>query len=321
MEGQLFWWLGVFAVALFILIKAANIFTKAAEQVGLHFRLPPFIMGVTIVSLGTTIPELASSVLAVLQGAPALVAGNVVGSNIANIFVVLGVAALAAPFFRASWDLVKHELPLLGGAVIIATLALLDGTVTRLEGLILLAGYLMYVIAIMALRRNFQRHFSRPALLPKRFTINWPKTAAALAIAPVFIYLGANYTVEALINLAQLFNVGKGIIGATILALGTSLPELTIAIQSALQGKPEISAGNVLGANIMNSLFILGAPALISALPVTPAIVNAGLPFMILATIVYVLLIRDQRISKADGVIMLTLYGAFVVALMMAGRS
>lgn len=315
-------WILVFAVSLFVLVKAANYFTKAAEHLGLYLRIPPFIVGVTIVSLGTTIPELSSSLAAVQNGANDIVAGTVVGSVVANLLLVLGLAALTSRYFKVSWQLIRTELPLLGGATIIGVLTMLDGKFTFFEALLALAAYIMYLATTIALRKTYHRHFPMN-ILRKRLTINWRRTGAALIISPVFIYLGAEFTIESLLSIARTIGVDAGLIGATALAAGTSLPDLTVALQSARRGKPEIAAGDVLGANIMNLLLVMGLAGLFSttSIVVPRSLILVGLPTMLVATGLYFAIAHDYRITKREGTLLVTLYVFFVAILfIMNGR-
>ena len=314
MLWQMIFWVGIFGISLAVLIQAANVFTKAAEHVGLYWRLPPFVIGVTIVSLGTTIPELSSAIVAVWRGATEVVPANVIGSNIANIALVLGLAALITPYFKTSWQLIKTELPILVGAVALTTLLLLDGVLALPEAALLLAAYFMYLLITLALRDKYRHHFHLPTL-ERRLIINWPKTVFKLLAAPAFIYLGAQFTVDALINLSALAGLSTGLMGATLLAAGTSLPELTIAIQASRHGKPELAAGNVLGANIMNLLFVMGVAGLIAPLTVSPAMITIGLPMMLIVTALYFLVNRDRRITKKEGFLLVALYIFFIAAL------
>jgi len=302
---ELLFWFGVFIVSLAVLIKSSEFFTLAAEKLGIVLGIPSFIVGVTIVSLGTSLPELVSSVIAVLEGSPEIVVGNVVGSNIANIFLVLGLAAFFGKKLNISFELIHVDLPLLMGSAIYLGLTLWDGLFTLPEALLGFVGVIIYIAyTIQSQKENNQKSTEERKLEPK--------TIFTLIASSIFIYLGADYTIESVIRLSEILQIAKEIIAITAISIGTSLPELLVSISAARMGKAEIAVGNVLGSNIFNSYLIIGVPALISPLVVSEVIITLALPVMIIATLLYFFMTQDKEITRYEGALLILFYVFFI---------
>jgi cation:H+ antiporter len=302
---DLLYWAIVFLVSLAVLIKSSEYFTLAAEDIGIVFGIPAFIVGVTIVSLGTSLPELVSSVIAVLEGSPEIVVGNVVGSNIANIFLVLGLAAFLGKKLDISYELIHVDLPLLMGSAFYLGLTLWDGLFTVPEALLGFVGIIIYIAyTIQSQTENDQKSTSK-----KKLEV---KTVLMLVASSVFIYLGADYTIESVVRLSEILQIAKEIIAITAISIGTSLPELLVSISAARMGRAEIAVGNVLGSNIFNSYLILGVPALISPLVASDVILDLALPVMIVATLLYFFMTQDRQITRYEGALLILFYVFFI---------
>lgn len=301
---QILVWVVVLIVGLVFLIKSSDVFTEAAEKLGVHIGIPPFIVGVTIVSIGTSLPELVSSIIAVLRGATEIVVGNVIGSNIANIFLVLGLAAVCSSGLRITRELIHVDLPILVSSAFLFGIMILDGSFSFFEATIALIGVLIYLGYIMSAQREFPKK--------RRKKLDW-KTPALLAITPIVLYFSANYTIEAVIQLSTLLGIGTEIVAVTAVALGTSLPEIVVSVQAARKGKPEIAVGNVLGSNIFNTLAVMGVPALIAPLVIPKSLLLFGLPVMIIATLLYFFIEQDREISPWEGGFLILFYVYFVL--------
>ena len=304
-------------VSLYILVKAADHFTDSAEELGLYLGMPAFLVGVTIVAIGTSLPELVSSVIAVMKGASEFVAGNVVGSNVANIFLILGITAIVGKKLKVSYDLVHVDLPLLMGSVFIFALTIYDGVFTLVEAFICLAGMLIYIIYVIKSQRD-QSHEARElkkelkkGLKEEKRVFN-KRDIVILIVSAVFIYIGARFTVESVLNLSELFNIGKEIIALSAVALGTSLPELAVSIKAARKGQPEIAVGNILGSNIFNVFAVMGVSGLFGALIIPQNIIGFGLPVMIIATLLYYFITQDKEITLWEGLILIIFYILFI---------
>ena len=309
---ELFAWGAVFAVSIVVLVKAADSFTEAAERVGVYLGIPSFIVGVTIVAIGTSLPELVSSVIAVLRDSSEIVVGNVAGSNITNIFLVLGVASILGRRLRVTYEIIHVDLPLLVGSAFMMAWVVWDQNVSVPEALALIAGAVIYVSYTVMVSSRISPAGDEPAPAAEERERPATRTWIVLAAGAAFIYLGANYTVEAVIRLADILEVGKELIAISAVALGTSLPELTVSIVAARKGNLETAMGNVLGSSIFNSFAVMGIPALVGTLVIPASVLSFGLPVMLVATLLYFFMAQDKDISRWEGWLLIVFYVLFV---------
>ncbi len=304
----------IFAASLALLAKSSDFFTDAAEKIGLLLGLPAFIIGVTIVAIGTSIPELVSSLVSISQGAPEFVVSNVVGSNITNIFLIIGIASVIGKQpIRITYDLVSVDLPLFVGSAFILALEGADGRFTMGEAILSIVGYVMYLFYTVKGSGDapeppeeelpVQVERSRKALIQQLLIIT---------LSSVFIYIGARYTIESIIKLSELLNVGKEIIAVTVVAFGTSLPELAVTINATLKGKAELAVGNVLGSNVFNTFMVMGVPGLVQELPVPTLVQEVSMPTMVAGTILLFFATQDQELTIWEGWLFFILYAWFV---------
>ena len=298
-------------VSLAVLLKASDWFTGAAERIGYGFGLPAFLVGVTIVSIGTSLPELVSAVLAVLRGASEIVAGNVIGSNVANLLLVLGIAAIMAGRLRVRYELINVDLPFLAGSAFFLALVLWSGEVSRAEGALCLCGFGVYLWYALARRpppagehdaqeREIARH-------PR-----WLRSSLVLLLSGGLIYLGADWTVRAVIEVSRLLEIGAEVIAASAVAFGTSLPEVAVTIAAARRGRPELAVGNVLGSNVFNAFAVTGVPALVGPLRVPDSLLEFALPLMLIATLLGFFMIMEKEMTKWEGWLSLLFYVFFL---------
>jgi len=307
-------WIIVFVVSLFVLIKASGFFTDSAEKIGLFFGLPTFIVGVTIVAIGTSLPELISSIFAVLRDSSEIVVGNVIGSNIANIFFILAITAIIGKKLKISYELIHVDLPIMVGSAFLFALMIWDGVFTLPEALLLISGiviYFLYTLSSDKEQKNVEIKKEMKEKLRGRKKLS-AKTIAILFVSIIFIYIGAKYTIESVIELSEIFNIGKEIIALSAVALGTSLPELTVSIIAARKGKPEIAIGNILGSNIFNTFAVMGIPALFGILIIPQSILTFGLPIMLIATLLFFFITQEKEITKWEGYLLLLFYIFFI---------
>jgi cation:H+ antiporter len=267
-------------------------------------------------------PELVSSVLAVIRGAPEIVAGNVVGSNIANLLLVLGLAGIIGGHLRVRFQLINVDLPFLAGSAFFLALVLWDGQVGRLEALLCLTGLAIYIWYALCGKpvvddepadsgaevedEDDAQEAPRPA---------WLRTAAFLAGSCALIYVGADFTVRSVIEIAALAGVGAELIAASAIALGTSLPEVAVTVTAARRGRAELAVGNVLGSNVFNSFAVIGVSGLVGVLPVPASIVEFGLPVMLIATLLAFFMVMEREMTKWEGWLLVLFYVYFIGAL------
>ncbi len=310
-------WVIVFVVSLAALVKSADWFTEGAEELGVFLGMPTYVVGLTIVAMGTSLPELVSSIFAVAQGSPEIVAGNAVGSNMTNICLVLAVGAIIGGRLFVAREIVKIDLPMLASSTALLGLAALDGTISRGDGVLLVVGaviYGFYGLRISRPTRVTQATVEaaiQEDLKPARDRLR-PLVVVRLAGGAAMLYFAARYTIRSVIELSTIFNIGADVIAISAVALGTSLPELVVSVVAARRGKLEIAMANVLGSNIFNAFAVVGIPALITPLPVTGPVLTIGLPFMAVATILYFFMAQDREVTRWEGMPLILLYILFL---------
>lgn len=302
----LFAWIGVFIGALAVLLFASDKFIGAAEKIGLSLGIPSFIVGVTIVAAGTSLPELISSIFAVLEGSPEIVVGNVVGSNITNILLVLGVTAMVAKNIEIKFAVLDIDLPLFIGSAFLLYFLLMDGYFGTFDAIVCLAGLLIFLFYTFSSDRE-EEEGERPKLTPIVFVM--------LALSGIGIWFGAEWTVKSVIKIADMVGIGKEVVALSMVALGTSMPEIVVSVMAARKGNAEMAVGNVLGSNIFNTFAVMGIPALFGGLVIPESILVFSLPMMVAASILFLIMSLDKKIAFAEGAMLLLFYVVFIVHL------
>jgi cation:H+ antiporter len=297
-------WLAVFVVSLAVLVKASDIFIVAAEKIGLSLGMSPFVIGVVIVGVGTSLPELVSSIVAVRAGSSEIVIGNVLGSNITNILLILGLAAIIAKGFKLQYDIMNLDLPIFFGSAILLGLMIFDGSFSLGEALFCIAGLLLYLASVLHTQVR-QPQADRP---PKAKAVEWLK----LVGSPVLIFLGAKYTVEAVIALAAQLSIGAEVIALSAVALGTSLPEVLVTIAAARRGQAEMAVGNIIGSNIFNTFAVMGIPGLVGRLQIPENVIGFSLPVFLGSTLLYTIILLDRKVNRWEGMLLLLFYIFFL---------
>ena len=309
-------WSVIFVISLGFLIKAADVFTDSAERIGLHFKISPFIIGVTIVAFGTSLPEIATSVAAVFQGDSSMVIANVVGSNIANILMVLGIAAIVGKHLLVDKDIINIDLPLLLGSAMLLFLTTLDGQYTYIDGTISLLALFTYLLYNAKSGRQIDekearhvRESNKEMKKQKKLPIKYP---IKLVLAGAVIWMAADYTVEAVVSISKIMDIATEVIAGSAIAIGTSLPELFVSVIAAKKGNTDIAIGNVTGSNIFNALAVMGIPSFFGTLTISPEMISFAIPFMLLTTILYMFVTMDKQVSQWEGITLTLLYVAFI---------
>lgn len=313
-------WLGL-AGGLLALYLGAEWLVRGSARLAYSLGVRPLVIGLTIVGFGTSMPEVVVSAAASAAGRPALALGNVLGSNVANCGLILALAALIRPV-RVDLGLVRREAPLML-AVSAAVYALAwRGAFPRWLGAALLAGLALFVYATLrwaraeppAAEREF-REFSREQhLLERRHRL---RQLIWIAAGLVLLIVGGDWLVDSAVVLARRFGVAESVIGATLVAVGTSLPELATSVVAAVRRHGDISVGNIVGSNIFNLLGVLGVAAAIRSVPVTPAVRNFEFLWMLgFAGATLLVLRTDHRVSRLEGAALLAGYAVFVALLL-----
>ena len=307
---------GAIVLGFALLIWGADRFVLGAAALARNLGVAPLLIGLTVVGFGTSAPEILVSGMAALQGNPGLAIGNAVGSNIANIGLILGVSALAAPLTVQS-DVLRREYPLLLLVCFGVYLLLLDGSLDRFDGLVMLAGLVATLFLMVRIGR--QRAASDP--LEKEFEEEIPSDMSTFTASLWFIaglallLLASRMLVWGAVSVATLFGVSDLVIGLTIVAIGTSLPELAASVVSTLKGEDDIAVGNVIGSNIYNMLAVLSVPGLLAPTGVDPTVLSRDLPLMLALTVALLFMAWGRKgnghINRVEGLILLACFLAY----------
>ena len=308
-------WIGIFVAALAALLYSAKHFTDAGERIGVLMKIPPFIIGVTIIALGTSLPEIATSVIAVMDGHSEFVIGNVVGSNMANILLVMGISAIIGKHLIVDKNIINIDLPILLGSTILLFMVTIDGKITYIDGILSLLILATYVIYNIRHEREVNpEELKQQSTLKAKAKNHHPvlKNFGILLLSGTALYFSADWTINSVVKLSEIFQVGTELIAVSAIAIGTSLPELMVSIVAAKKGQADIAIGNITGSNIFNALGVIGVPALVGTLTIPTEMITFGIPALMLATILYAFTTMDKEVSKWEGITLLLLYVAFI---------
>ena len=297
-------------VGLVVLIVGADLLVRGAAQLARVMGLSPFAIGVTVVAFGTSAPELFASIGAALQNVPDLAVGNVVGSNIANILLILGVGAIMVPI-AVHRRVRKIDLPIMLAITIGASMLMIDHMITRIEGGILVGGLVAYVLFIIKAHRiDIEHEGDEVATHPKSLRAD----ILMILIGIAGLGLGAKGLVYGATHLATWANVSAGIVGTTIVAFGTSLPELAATVRAAMSKESDMAVGNVVGSNIFNLLSVLGITSLIHPLAM-PATIDVHIWTMLAVSISLVVLVAFRpAMGRAIGIVFVMVYVGYIIA-------
>jgi len=296
---DVFLYIGMFVVSLAVLLRASDWFVDAAEEIGLSLGLSPFIIGITIVAFGTSLPELATAMAAVLQGQSEIVISTVIGSNITNIALVLGLSAVVSRVITLEYNIWHIDMPYLWGSAFLLSFVILDLRVSWYEALLLLVGiviFLSYSITGDAMKEEVEK-----------VRAGW-RSYLMLLIGGVLVWLGARYTITAIEQLSGIAGVSSDIIGLSAVALGTSLPEVIVSLSAARKGKASIAVGNVLGSNIFNTYVVVGIPALFGTLVIPEKVLSFYLPLMLAMTLLFGIMANNKKITRWEGMLLLIFF-------------
>lgn len=304
-----------------LLIKGADVFVEAASSLARRLRVSELVVGLTIVAFGTSLPELAVNVTASVQGNTGITIGNIIGSNIANLLLILGVAGVIYPL-AVTRGTVWKEIPLsLLAAVAVGIAAndrFLDGAavsvLSRSEGLIFLCFFAIFLYYSASIARNFEGVESAVS----KATLSLRRIGVMMAIGFVALILGSQWVVNGAVKLATALGISESVIGLTVVALGTSLPELATSAAAAYRKNADIAIGNVIGSNIFNIFFILGLSAVIRPIPFAPG-VNFDIGVLIVASVLLLLcMVTGKRhvLDRWEAAIFLAGYVAYIAAIL-----
>lgn len=291
-------------LGIFLLIKGADIFVDGASSVAAKFKVPSLIIGLTVVSFGTSAPEAAISISASLSGSNSILLGNVIGSNFFNLLMVIGITSLVTPL-KADDEVIRRDLPVVilatGGLAII----ILDGIIMRHEAIILLSALGIYLFAVI------KKALASPAEDAERKHYSWFLSVLMVAGGLSAVVFGGDMVVENAKIIAAEFEMSETLIGLTVVALGTSLPELVTSLVAAKKGESGIAVGNAVGSCLFNILFILGISGAVKPIAVERELI-ADTAFLATVTlIVYLFAAKGRRIGRIEGAICVVLYAIY----------
>lgn len=308
------------------LVAGAELLVRGASRLAAALGIAPLVIGLTIVAFGTSAPELAVSVQSALSGQADIALGNVVGSNIFNVLFILGLSALLVPLSVAQ-QLVRFDVPLMIGVSALIWLLSLNGLIERWEGILLFAGILVYTVFLIVQSRRekdeavTEEYATEYAL---REPHSWQRTLLNVGISVgglVLLVMGARWFVDGAVGLARTLGLSELTIGLTIVAAGTSMPEVATSLVAALRGERDIAVGNVVGSNIFNILAVLGLTAIVapgSGVPVASGMVAIDMPFMIAVAVACLpIFFTGHTISRWEGTVFLGYYVAYTIYLLL----
>ena len=323
MDVEIIKQLAILIIGFALLVKGADLFVDGASGIAKKFGISELIIGLTIVAMGTSAPEAAVSIAAAAKGSAGISIGNVIGSNIMNIFIILGVVAAIVPL-KIERSTVRYEMPFTILVTAVFVLMGRDGLITRLDGAILWAGLLLYIAYL--LRQAKQKPAEAPtqaetgaasaataepaAEVPAEAPSIWKLIALTIAGLAV-ILVSSDYAVDAAVALAKIFNISDRVIGLTIVALGTSLPELVTSVTAALRGNADLAVGNVVGSCIFNLLFVLGTSALILPLPCAPNFLSDAYVAVGATVLLLIFGYTQMKIARWEGALLVACYAAY----------
>lgn len=298
----------IFIIALSALIVAAKYFTHAAEEIGKWLSFPSFVIGIFIVGIGTSLPELISGILSVSQGVSEIVPGNIIGANISNLLLVTGFAvALSWKPISLGSMYIYIDLHFLLGSFFMFCMIAYDGIISMPEAFIGILVFIVYSIYLIKSGTQNEQSHERPK-------ISFPvKSLFFLLGAGLGIYFAAEYTVQSIQEIARGLKVPESIIALTILSVGTTLPELAVNISAIKQGKAEMAIGNILGSCIFNTLIIPSIASMVGVIKVPKELISFSLPVMAGTGLLFYLLTQDKRISVWEGLMLIMIYVLFII--------
>lgn len=314
----------LFVLGLVLLVVGADMLVKGASRLASIMGISPLVVGLTVVAFGTSSPELAVSVQAALVSQGDIAIGNVVGSNILNVLFILGISAVITPLL-VSQQLIRLDVPLMIGVSVLAWLLVLDGNLSQLEGLFLVGGLMAYITILIRLSRRESKAVAQE--YAEAFAENttpsakaWLTNGALIIAGLAMLVLGSHWLVEGAVVFAKLMGLSELVIGLTIVALGTSLPEVATSIIAAVRGERDIAVGNVVGSNLFNIMGVLGLASLVSpdGIAVSAAAISFDIPIMIAVAIACLpIFFTGNTIARWEGAVFLGYYIVYTSYLIM----
>ncbi len=310
-------------LSLIALLWSANHLVSGASGVGQHYRLPPLIIGLTLVALGTSAPEIMISISASLEGLNDIAIGNAIGTNIANIGLVLGLTALLKPL-KMNSTLMRREFPLLFLVMLFTYSIMLNGYLNVLDGCLFLLAcvalilYFIYITKQNRPEKQLAQKYQQASLSKRPFIYH----VASLMIGLIVLPISSRYLINSCVILGHWVGISDLIMGLTVVAIGTCLPELVTSVVAAVKGADDIAVGNILGSNMFNLLAVMIFPSLIHPAAISNAVLWRDIPVMFIATLIllWINYHNKQRIARWHGGILVLVYCCYIVSLVISAK-
>ncbi len=311
----------LFALGVGLLLVGADWLVAGATRIARIMNVSPLVIGLTVVAFGTSLPEAAVTVSAALNGVTDVALGNIVGSNIFNVLLILGIAAAIAPLFVGS-QLIRQEVPIMIGASLLLAALIADGLLSRVEGTVLVALSVAYTgFLIVQARRSGEMLEQIESELPQPGWQDRIPAPVVVVVGLVLLVAGGHWLVESATVMARAMDISELVIGLTVVAIGTSLPEVATCVSAVLRGERDLAVGNVVGSNIFNLLFCLGLSSIVSSngLPAPPALLHFDLWVMVAtAAVTLPIIITGRKVSHWEGWLLLGYCAAYIAYTLLA---
>jgi len=292
-----------------VLIWGADLIINQSERIALKFNIPEFIIGATLIALGTSLPEMAASIAASYNGKPDIAIANVMGSNILNITLVLATVFLIATKINPDRDFFAKDSTWALVPVLVFILMIIDGVISRFDAALLLLLMGAYLLFLLQDAKNIPEDDLEDL---DESSFSWFTTIPVLMGAFILVVIGAHFTVESASEIAKSFGISEWIIGIIMISLGTSLPELVVSVSAALKGKVDMAIGNIIGSNMANTTVVIGAAALTKPLPIDAPAYLFDIATMIVATLLLVFITANKLYNKSAGISLIIILGLFL---------
>ncbi len=309
----------IFIISLASLVKGADFLLEGAERVGRYFKLPSFVIGALIVGVGTSLPELASSIFAAMDGKTEFITANVIGSNIANILLVAGLASIIGKVIYTNKNLIRLEIPLLVISTSLFLFVSYDGIINKLESFVILFAFIVYVVYLLNSNRYLTEEDKKDIQENnedeeyEEVNSIGIKEFALLIGGGLLLSFGADYLVQSVTAFSQKLNIGISIISVLAVAIGTSLPEILVSVKAVLNGKTDLAFGNIFGSNVFNILMLTGTIGIFTNIEVSKSMLEIGLPFLAITTLIFYVSATARKIYIWEGLMFLGFYVLFVL--------
>lgn len=300
----------IFIAAMSALIYGADFIIKESERIALHFNISHFVIGATLIAFGTSLPEMAASMMASYAGKSDMAVANVVGSVIFNITLVLGIVFFISKKMHPKRNLFAQDSAWVIVPLFIFFIMIQDGVIGRVDGILYLLLMVSYIIFLFTSSKDDLEGEIDNDLAKEKF--NWTKTIILLTIGFTLTIGGANFVIDSGTNIARVFGISEWVIGLFLISLGTSLPELVVSLVAVKKGNAEMSIGNIIGSNVANFSMVLGASSLVNPLIVNLATTKFDMLIMVVASVALLFILANKLYNKAGAIFLLIILALFI---------